>query len=92
MDSSGQTLVADERLNQTEEAGIQKPYAYHKPSDDGLLKITALRKKFSEVDTLIKEICPASRERSHTITLLEDTAMWAIKSVVINDPTSTPSL
>lgn len=90
MDSSGQTLVADERLNQTTEAGIQRPYAYHKPSDDGLSKITQLRRAFSEVDSMIKELCPQSRERSVAITELETTAMWAIKAVVLNDPKSVP--
>lgn len=88
MEQSGSTLVEGERINQTVEAGIAKPYAYHRPGDDSLLKITKLRQKFSEVDALVKELCPASRERSETITCLETTAMWAIKSVVINDPKS----
>ena len=67
---------------------IDKPYAYHKPSDDGLMKITRLREKFSEVEQLIKEVCPESRHRSVAITNNEQTAMWAIKSVVFNDPES----
>lgn len=92
MDSSGQTLVADERLNQTTEAGIEKTYAYHRPSDDGLKKITQLRRWFSETDKLIKELCPQSRERAVAITELETTAMWAIKAVVLNDPASTPTV
>lgn len=90
MDASGQTVVEDERLNQTEEAGIKKPYAYHKPSDDGLTKITALRREFSNLDKLIQELCPKSRELSTAITQLETAAMWAIKAVVINDPRSQP--
>lgn len=90
MDSQGLTLVEGERLNQTVEAGIKKPYAYHKPSDDGLNKITKLRKAFSELDKLISDTCPNSRERSTAITQLETTAMWAIKAVVINDPASVP--
>lgn len=88
MDSSGTTRVADERLNQTVEAGIQRPYAYHKPSDDGLTKITKIRKAFSDLDLLIKELAPNSREKSVAITELEDSAMWAIKAVVLNDPQS----
>lgn len=88
MDTSGCTLVEGERINQTVEAGIKKPYAYHRPSDEGLSKITALRKAFSELDKLITETCPVSRERSTAITQLETTAMWAIKAVVINDSQS----
>jgi hypothetical protein len=67
---------------------IEKPYAYHKPSVDGLDKINQLRVKFSEVDALIKQICPNTRERSVAITNNEQTAMWAIKAVVFNDPDS----
>lgn len=88
MDASGSTLVASERLNQKEEVGVLKPFAYHKPSDDGLSKITQLRKYFSEGSKLITELCPASRERSVALTELETTAMWAIKAVVLNDPKS----
>lgn len=68
---------------------IDKPYAYHKPSDDGLTKITALREAFSNIGKLIEETCPASRHKSVAITNLETTAMWAIKAVVFNDPDST---
>lgn len=67
---------------------IDKPYAYHKPSDDGMTKINKLRAHFSEGARLINEICPNSRERSVAITNNEQTAMWAIKSVVFNDPDS----
>lgn len=67
---------------------IDKPFAYHKPSDDGLTKINALREKFSDLQRAIEEICPASRQRSVAITELETAAMWAIKAVVFNDPQS----
>jgi hypothetical protein len=67
---------------------IDKPYAYHKPSTDGLAKINRLREHFSEGERLLKEICPDSRQRSVALTNNETTAMWAIKSVVFNDPDS----
>lgn len=67
---------------------IDKPYAYHKPSEDGLEKINRLRAHFSEGERLMKEICPESRQRAVAITNNEQTAMWAIKSVVFNDPKS----
>lgn len=68
---------------------IDKPYAYHKPSEDGLARINRLREHFSEGERLIREICPASRQQSVAITNNEQTAMWAIKAVVFNDPAST---
>lgn len=67
---------------------IDKPYAYHKPSTEGLEKITRLRTAFSEVEKLMKEVCPPSRHLSHAITCNETTAMWSIKAVVFNDPAS----
>lgn len=67
---------------------IDKPYAYHKPSPDGLDKINRLREHFSEGERLIKEICGANRHSSVAVTNNETTAMWAIKAVVFNDPDS----
>lgn len=67
---------------------IDKPYAYHRPSDDGLMKINRLRAHYSEGERLIRELCSESRQRSIAITHNEEAAMWAIKSVVFNDPKS----
>lgn len=77
------TAPAQERA-----AHIDKPFAYHKPSSDGLDKITRLRAVFSTVKAAIEANCPTSRERSVAITELETAAMWAIKAVVFNDPES----
>lgn len=67
---------------------IDKPYAYHKPSVSGMLKINKLREHFAEGERLMREICPESRQLSIAITNNEQTAMWAIKAVVFNDPES----
>lgn len=65
---------------------IAKTFAFHKPSDDSLPKITELRRAFSELQARIEQLAPASRERSVALTNLETTAMWAVKAVVCNDP------
>lgn len=67
---------------------MKKTYAYHKPSPDGLEKIAKLREAFSNLHDIIEELSPQSREKSVALTNLETTAMWAIKSVVYNDPQS----
>lgn len=67
---------------------MRKTYAYHKPSDDGLAKITELRNAFSALEDQIEAIAPHSRERSVALTELQTAAMWAIKAVVVNDPAS----
>lgn len=67
---------------------MNKTFAYHKPSPEGLTKIAALRNLFSSVHDSIVETSPKSREQSVALTKLEETAMWAIKAVVCNDPAS----
>ena len=67
---------------------IDKPYAYHKPSPGGLNRINDLRAAYSEVQRVIDMVCPNSRQKAIAITELETSAMWAIKSVVFNDPDS----
>lgn len=64
---------------------IRKKYAYHKPSAAGVVKIAKLRQLFSDLEDAIESLAPASRERSVAITHLEESAMWAIKAVVMND-------
>lgn len=67
---------------------MEKTFAYHKPSPEGLEKIRELRELFSKVHNEINRLAPHSRERSVALTELETTAMWAIKAVVCNDPAS----
>lgn len=67
---------------------MKKAFAYHKPSQDGLDKITELREAYSFLHDLIEETAPASRERAVALTELETSAMWAIKAIVCNDPES----
>jgi hypothetical protein len=67
---------------------MDKKFAYHKPSEEGLRKITILRENFSELNRLIELHAYNSREKSVALTQLETAAMWAIKAVVSNDPDS----
>lgn len=64
---------------------MEKTYAYHKPSEDGIKKITELRHLFSHVHDEIVRLTPKSREQAVALTNLETTAMWTIKAQVIND-------
>ena len=62
-----------------------KTYAHHVPSAASAQHIAALRRAFSELQQAVNDLCPVSRERSLASTKLEEAAMWAIKSIVIND-------
>lgn len=65
-----------------------KTFAYHKPSEEGMRRITDLREAFSETLSAMKANCPESRELSVAVTNLETAAMWAVKAVVHNDAES----
>jgi len=65
-----------------------KTYQHHKPSPEGIDKIAKLRRLYSDLDNAVKQLAPDTRERSIELTNLEQSAMWAIKSVVIHDPLS----
>jgi len=80
--------LPDSQQDQGERGYIDKPFAYHKPSSNGLKRITNLRMIFSQVKAAIDFNCPMSRERSIATTELETAAMWAIKAVVFNDKDS----
>lgn len=67
---------------------MKKTFAYHKPSEEGLKRITQLRQAFSNLHDVIEALAPNSREKSVALTNLETTGMWAIKAVVCNDPES----
>lgn len=80
--------ATDTQPDTDERAHIDKTFAYHKPSEDGLARITSLREAFSAVKRTIETKCPESRQRSVALTELETAAMWAIKAVVFNDQNS----
>jgi hypothetical protein len=70
---------------------LRKAFTNHRPSDEGVARILELRKAFSAAADLIESVCPASRERSVAMTELENACMWAVKSIVLNDPNSVPT-
>lgn len=67
---------------------INSTFAYHKPSAEGLKKINRLRELYTELSNELNTMTSPSRELSVALTNLEQSAMWAIKAVVHNDPAS----
>lgn len=54
-----------------------------KPTDKGIDRIEEVRDVCKSLAFIIIEECPRSRERSLALTHLEETAMWAVKSIVL---------
>lgn len=58
----------------------------HKPDAAGIEKIETLRKSIIDLEILMDEIVPPSRELSLAKTKLEEARMWAVKGVVMPYP------
>lgn len=67
---------------------IRKTYAYHRPGPEAVAKIAKIRQAYSDLHDVLEQLAPGSRERSLAVTALEESAMWAVKAVVVNDPAS----
>jgi hypothetical protein len=75
-------------MESEERATEVNPFGYFKPVEDALPLIQEVRNHYTELHKFILTL-PNSRQRAIAITQLEDSAMWAIKGLVLNDPRST---
>jgi hypothetical protein len=69
------------------EDDIKNRFYYHKPSENGTLRHTTLSELFSNMAKEIDTIMPDGREKSITITKLEEAKMWASAGVARNPET-----
>ena len=68
-----------------EQEALNNSFTYHAPKQDQPDRYVALRAKAKEFAELIILACPESRERSLSITKLEETCMWANKAIACNE-------
>lgn len=64
---------------------LERSLTNQAPNDDQLNRILELRGFAKSFGRVLINNCPDSRERSLALTHLEDTAMWAVKSIVLED-------
>ena len=64
---------------------IENNFKYHAPKGNQQERYVALRDKAKECALLIDEMCPDSREKSLSITKLEEAIMWANASIARNE-------
>lgn len=64
---------------------IENNFKYHKPTQSQQERYTALREKAKELAYLIANYCPKSREKSLSLTKLEESVMWANASIARNE-------
>lgn len=65
-------------MKQTE---LDNNFIYHKPMPSDLIKYEKLRKLAKEYAELVNELCPDTREKSLSITKIEESNMWANASI-----------
>lgn len=59
-------------------------FTYHSPKGDQQEKYIKLREKAKELAILVNELCPDSREKSMSITNIQNASMWANAAIAIN--------
>ena len=64
---------------------IENNFTYHAPKGNEAERYELLRAKAKELAYLADELCPDSREKSVTMTKLEECVMWANASIARND-------
>lgn len=64
---------------------LENSYTYHSPKNDQSQRYEAIRNKAKELAHMIEELCPSSREKSIAQTNLEQSVMWANKSIACNE-------
>lgn len=81
-------MLVFEKINSKFKDYMSKTFMHHTPSADGMEKIKVLRKAYADLNKVIDELVPNSRQKSVAITELETSAMWAIKGVIFTDENS----
>lgn len=64
---------------------LDNRFKYHEADPEKVEKMENLRKNFRELAELINELCPDSREKSLSITNLEEAQFWANASIARNE-------
>lgn len=68
-----------------EDKQIENNFTYHPPKEEQKSKYKKLRDVAKYLAYVINECCPDSREKSLTMTNLEQSVMWANASIARNE-------
>lgn len=64
---------------------IENRFTYHAPKKGQPERYVAIRSKAKELAMLIDSTCPDSREKSLSVTKLDECVMWANASIARNE-------
>ena len=66
------------------ERKVDRRFSSFPVSEQAKMSIESLRVYYATLAEIVEERCPNSRERSIALTELENSCMWAIKSITHN--------
>lgn len=64
---------------------IENSFTHHPPKGNQVQRYEDLRRMAKEFAHLINDACPDSREKALALTNLEQSVMWANKSIACNE-------
>jgi hypothetical protein len=64
-------------------AALERSLTNQTPTPEAVARIEAIREHAKALGRVICDECPDSREKSLALTHLEETTMWAVKSIVL---------
>jgi len=82
------TYEANEDVDQVLLDRLDNSLTNHTPDREQIERIEAIRDAGKDMAKVIASYCPDSRERSLAATHLEETVMWAVKCIVLEDSIS----
>jgi hypothetical protein len=74
---------ADQSRDNQRLSALKASLTNHTPPQQAMAQIEQLREHAKELGEAIIRKCPDTRERSLALTHLEETVMWAVKSLVL---------
>lgn len=72
--------------DQEQLARLKRSLTNQTPSAGQVERIEALRDEAFQFGEAIMRLCPSSANRTHAIRQLEDSLMWSVKSILLDDP------
>jgi hypothetical protein len=64
---------------------LNRIFTYHPPKGDQAVKYEKIRNWALSFATLIQDLSPASRERTHAINKIQEAVMWANAGIARNE-------
>lgn len=64
---------------------LESRFSYHAPKDGQLERYERIRNKAQMLAAYINEKCPESREKSLSLTKIEEAVMWANAAIARNE-------